>query len=56
MKNANEINVNQVYYLDLGSLAPVEVKVLKIINEKEILVEYLKSWHGRTEILPIELF
>ena len=56
MKSVNEININQVYFLDLGSLAPVEVKVLKILNENEILVEYLKSWAGRTEVLPIELF
>jgi len=56
MKTIDQINVNQVYYLDLGSLCPVEVKVLEILNEKEILVEYLKSWAGRTETLPIEVF
>jgi hypothetical protein len=51
-----KIKVDKIYSLDLGSLSPIEVKVLKILNENQVLVEYLYSWSGRTEIFPKEYF
>ena len=51
-----EIRIGKTYSLDLGSLAPVKVVVLKILNEEEVLVEYKNSWPGRQETLQIDLF
>lgn len=51
-----EIIIGKTYFLDLGSLAPVEVEVLEKINEEEILVAYKNSWPDRQEVLTIELF
>jgi len=56
LKSIEEIEIGKEYSLDLGSLTPVKVKVLEILNEKEILVEYLYSWSGRQEILTIDFF
>ena len=55
-KTADPVTVGKIYHLDLGSLAPVKVKVLGIVDENEVLVEYLNSWPGRTETLPNTLF
>ena len=47
--------VNETYSLDLGSSAPVVVKVIAIMGD-EVLCEYLHSTPGRTEMLSIDLF
>jgi len=49
-----KIQLNQDYYLDLGSI-PVKVKIISI-KENEILCKYLHSWPGRTELLSYDLF
>lgn len=55
IKNSMNIKEGEVYFLDLGALEPIEVKVLKVY-ENEILVEYLNSTPGRRELLPKEVF
>ena len=38
--------IGKIFNLDLGSLAPVEVKVIEITDSK-VIVEYLHSTPGR---------
>ena len=57
MKNAKEI-IGRKFALDLGSSAPVEVKVIDIIDGN-VIVEYLNSTPGRSgkfSILDFENF
>ena len=49
-----KLEVNKIYSLDLGSLAPVEVKVLELM-ENGVLCEYLHSTPGRVEVLDYYL-
>jgi hypothetical protein len=51
----NSIELNKTYSLDLGSLAPVEVKT-KSFTKDGVICEYLNSWSGRVEELDYELF
>jgi len=44
-----------LYALDLESLSPVEVRVKDITGDK-VIVEYLNSTPGRTEVFSIEEF
>lgn len=57
IKKSTEISpeIGKIYFLDLGSLAPVEVKVLDIKGNK-VICEYLKSTPGRIETLSIDFF
>lgn len=47
--------IGQEFTLDLGSLSPVEVRVKDITRDK-VIVEYLNSTPGRTEVFSIEEF
>lgn len=47
--------INSEHYLDLGSQAPVHVKVLWVAGT-EVCCQYLDSTPGRTEMLSIDLF
>jgi hypothetical protein len=50
-----ELILDQIYYLDLGSLSPIEVRTISF-TKKGVLCEYLSSWQGRIEELDYELF
>ncbi len=53
----SKIIIGKEYHLDLGSLAPVHVKVISIDEKKEeVLVKYLNSTPGRTERLSFYFF
>ena len=47
--------IGKKFNLDLGSLSPVEVKVVEITDSK-VIVEYLKSTPGRVEEFSISDF
>ena len=49
------IELGKTYSLDLGSLAPVEVKAISF-TEKGVMCKYLNSWSGRIEELDYDLF
>lgn len=49
------ITLNKIYYLDVGSLAPIKIKT-KEFTKNGVLCEYLNSWSGRVEELSYELF
>jgi len=49
------MEIGKKYYLDLGSLAPVEVEITNI-DEKYVYVNYLYSWAGRMERFKIDEF
>ena len=55
-KNETDMVIGQIYNLDLGGSCPVRVKPIEFISETEVICEYLNSYAGRKEILPIELF
>ena len=52
--NKEEI-IGKKFFLDVGSLAPVEVKVVEITDSK-VIVEYLNSTSGRVEEFSISDF
>ena len=52
--NKEEI-IGKKFTLDVGSLAPVEVKVVEITDSK-VMVEYLNSTPGRIEEFSISDF
>jgi len=49
------LEIGSEHYLDLGSSAPVHVKVLAVIQD-QVICEYLASTPGRTEVLSRDLF
>jgi hypothetical protein len=52
---SSALEIGSEHHLDLGSSAPVHVKVLAIIQDK-VVCEYLASTPGRTEVLSRDLF
>ena len=52
--NKEEI-IGKKFFLDVGSLAPVEVQVVEITDSK-VMVEYLNSTSGRVEEFSISDF
>ena len=49
------LEIGSEHYLDLGSQAPVHVKVIAVIQD-QVICEYLASTPGRTEVLSRDLF
>jgi hypothetical protein len=52
--NKNQI-IGREFNLDLGSLAPVEM-VVRDVTEDKVIVEYLNSTHGRMEEFTVSEF
>lgn len=55
VSNEKYVEVGGEYTLDVGSLAPIKVKVLKILNNY-VECKYLSSYNGRVENIGFELF
>lgn len=53
---SDEPLIGQEYHLDLGAQTPVHVKVLEILDEDRVLVEYLGSTPGRKSTLDMAFF
>lgn len=55
VSNEKYVEVGGEYTLDVGSLTPIKVKVLKILNNY-VECKYLSSYNGRVENIGFELF
>ena len=51
----SELIINSEHYIDVGSQAPIHVKVLWMVND-EVCCEYLDSYKGKIEMIPRKLF
>ena len=49
------IALGQVHSVDVGQISPIQVIPIEF-TKNGVLCEYLNSWPGRTEELPLELF
>lgn len=50
-----KIKSGKTYSLDVGDLAPIEVKIVKI-NKDDVVCEYMHSWANRMENISKEIF
>jgi hypothetical protein len=53
--NYRGIKVGKVYEVDVGGMGTTPMRVLSIKGDR-VEVEYVESWPGRTETVPLELF
>jgi hypothetical protein len=55
MKKLDKKSIGHTFELDMGSSAPVKVKILELRHDG-VYCEYLNSWANRKELLDYAFF